>query len=955
MADWSRALKVTAAIGGTLLVIGLQAAEPTTSPILRLETGMHTAQIQRIATDATGRWAVTASFDKTARVWEVATGRLLQVLRPPQDAGDEGKLYAVALSPDGTLVAVSGWTGWDWDQRATIYIFDRASGRLLRRVGSLPSDVPHLAFSPDGGWLAASLGGGGGVHLFDVRSGVETGSDADYGGGGSFSAAFSPNGRRLLTSCDDGQLRLYTVQDGKLGPPLRVRPGGGKEPLSARFSPDGLRVAVGFIDTTVVQVLDAETLSEVARPVTTGVGGGDLSSVAWSADGRYLLAGGRWDIHGKSPVRRWPVADWSRYSDVPLTRETLEDLASLPDGGVLFAAGDPSWGVLDAAGQVRVRQDSPIADLRAHGDQLRLSADGRRVRFGFEVWSKDPHSFDVAGRILGADAPELTAARTTAPGLDIQGWEDTTAPTLNGQPLALVQYEISRSVAIAPDGKRFVLGTEWWLRQFDSSGKELWKQPVPGTAWAVNISGDGRYVVAGYADGTIRWHRLADGVEVLALFPHADRKRWVVWTPEGFFDASPEAESLIGYHLNHGKEHEGEFVSAAQLREKFYQPGLIARRLDADGDRLIADAVRGLGDVRELLAGAAARVPALELLSDANVTTNGEMIVKVKVRDQGGGIGRLIYRIDGVEQQGRISGQFADGTDSRSFTLPQGANRRVITVAATNARGIESPPVRVSAQVRPRLQAAPALHVLAVGVSRYRDASMQSGVRFAAGDAAAVGKLFQDRGKGLFRDVDVTILPDEKATGDGIRAAMEALAGRIDAQDVFILYLAGHGATFEREYYFIPWDAVYTSSAALRQRSLSRAQIHELLAKIQANKTLILLDTCSSGGFGREEGRGTSDKDAIDRLSRLSGRAVIAATAEGKIALEGEGGHGAFTYVILEGLSGKAARAPDGSVTVFDLSDYVTQQLPSITRKWGQEQFPFSSTEGASFALTAKP
>jgi WD40 repeat protein len=89
-------------------------AEPTNRPLPRLETGMHTASSTRIATDAAGRWAVTASEDKTARVWEVPSGRQLTVLhpltvlRPPQDVGDGGKLYAVALSPDGMRVAVGG-------------------------------------------------------------------------------------------------------------------------------------------------------------------------------------------------------------------------------------------------------------------------------------------------------------------------------------------------------------------------------------------------------------------------------------------------------------------------------------------------------------------------------------------------------------------------------------------------------------------------------------------------------------------------------------------------------------------------------------------------------------------------------------------------------------------------------------------------------------------------------
>src|SRR5262247_2626900 len=148
-----------------------RAAEPTTRPLLRLETGMHVAKIYRIATDMAGHWAVTASEDKTARVWEVASGRQLAVLRPPQDVGDEGKLYAVALSPDGAVVAAGGWTGYDWDGEVAIYLFDRASGRLLRRLTGLPANVTHLAFSPDGRWLAVSLNAANGVRIFEVTRG----------------------------------------------------------------------------------------------------------------------------------------------------------------------------------------------------------------------------------------------------------------------------------------------------------------------------------------------------------------------------------------------------------------------------------------------------------------------------------------------------------------------------------------------------------------------------------------------------------------------------------------------------------------------------------------------------------------------------------------------------------------------------------------------------------------
>ena len=253
------------------LIVGLAsfAGEPTTEPLLRLETGMHTAMIRRIATDAAGRWAVTASDDKTARVWEVATGRQVMVLRPPQDVGNEGKLGAVAISPDGSTVAVGGWTGYDWDQETSIYLFDRVSGHLTKRIAGLPNVVYHLAYSPDGRWLAASLWGANGVRLFEAASGNEVGRDAEYGSD-SYSVHFRPDGRRLVSTCYDGSVRLYAVEDKGLKLLMRTKIEGGKRPYAARFSPDGQCIAVGFHDTTVVQVLNADALSERGPAIDRG-------------------------------------------------------------------------------------------------------------------------------------------------------------------------------------------------------------------------------------------------------------------------------------------------------------------------------------------------------------------------------------------------------------------------------------------------------------------------------------------------------------------------------------------------------------------------------------------------------------------------------------------------------------------------------------------------------------
>ena len=135
---------------------GLPATEPPTVPVLRLETGMHTATIRRIATDAAGRVLLTASNDKTARLWDVASGQLLHTLRPPQGEGREGQILACALSPDGRLAALGGSTGYQWDGSSSIYLFDAATGQFLRRIPGLPArTIHHLVFSRDGSCLGS--------------------------------------------------------------------------------------------------------------------------------------------------------------------------------------------------------------------------------------------------------------------------------------------------------------------------------------------------------------------------------------------------------------------------------------------------------------------------------------------------------------------------------------------------------------------------------------------------------------------------------------------------------------------------------------------------------------------------------------------------------------------------------------------------------------------------------
>jgi len=951
----------------------LMAAEPPKEPILRLETGMHTAMIRKVDVDKANRLLVTASDDKTVRLWELATGRLVRVIRPPVGEGDEGKLSAVAISPDGRQIACGGWTKLGSDSGHTVYIFDAETGRLTGRITGLPNVIFHLAYSPGGRFLAICLGEGG-LRVYRAGDLRLVRADKDYGSQ-SNGATFAPDGR-LVTSSIDGYLRLYSSDFRLLA---KEKTPGGSRPFQVSFSPDGGRIAVGFVDSTQVNVLSGRVLSHLYSPDTTGIANGNLGSVSWSADGRDLYAGGQYQENEGSSIIRWDDGGRGKRTNLTGASDTIMDIRPLQDGGLVYGAGDPAIGVYDGAGRRRILLAPAIADYRGNREGFLLSSDGARVQFGYEPRGKSPAQFSVAARRLEVDPArdgELAPPVVEASGLRVTDWKSTTTPKLNGQPLTLDQYERSRSLAIAPDGGSFLLGTEWYLRLFDREGREKWQVPVPGSAWAVNIAGNGKVAAAAFSDGTIRWYSMADGKEILAFFPHNDKKRWVLWTPEGFFDASEGGAELIGYHLNQGKDKEARFVGVNKFYDQFYRPDLVLAKFQGKDISEYARAV----DVKSLLT-TKTLPPVVRLTTTSGIRQKRDTTIEGEICDQGGGIGAttlflndmpVVMDTDGrglkIVAKGGKGGKGGSGAGGRdgsgggmsclafnhTVTLTEGEN--VIALMAKNkANTIESNRPQATLTFRSGQKERPDLYVLAVAVNKYRDGDLR--LKFPIPDAADLVKSIEGGGKRLFGKVIVKTVYDDAATRTGIEAAFREVGSRTKRDDVFILFIAGHGITYERDgnYYFLPVDFRFTGEEAIQKQGVSKDDLMRNLTHIQAMKSLLLLDTCNSGSFAEAvASRNIVEKTAVARLSRAVGRSTLVASSKDQAALEGYEGHGVFTWTILQALAGKAADR-DGKVTVNSLATYVEETLPKITyKKWGYEQIPQKSLQGMDFPLLLK-
>src|SRR5215471_185578 len=101
-------------------------------PVLVIDPGMHTAPIRDVGVDAAGQIAVTGSWDKTVRVWSLSDGTLLRSIRMPAGPDNVGKIYAIAMSPDGALVAAGGrMTAAPED---VIYLFEPHTGKMTTRI-----------------------------------------------------------------------------------------------------------------------------------------------------------------------------------------------------------------------------------------------------------------------------------------------------------------------------------------------------------------------------------------------------------------------------------------------------------------------------------------------------------------------------------------------------------------------------------------------------------------------------------------------------------------------------------------------------------------------------------------------------------------------------------------------------------------------------------------------------
>jgi len=924
-------------------------------PILMIESGLHSNSIRDLSADEQGRWLVTGSLDKTVRIWDAVSGRLLGILRPPVGKFGEGTILAVAVSPDGGTIACGGRTR-DSEKSCSIYLFDRESRRMLKRIGGLPESVTRLRFSRDGRFLAAGLRAGKGLRVFSInRSGdridaAKAGEDRDYADtiwGMDFDAA-----GRLVVSSVDGAIRLYDRSFNRIAQQAVSRE---DSPSSIAFSPDGSRIALGYFEAGRVGIHSGTDLTPYESPLAgkTPFRTPRLLAVAWSPDGKHLYAAGNFGQKGKNVVVRWAVGSLHSPSYLPAIKTVIRNVLPLNDGRVALSGVNGDLALIDAKGREIFAKTPGLDYLSAKA--FSISPDAMTVKFDFLQEGGAPARFSVESRRLELNpgpGTTLTDPILQSKAIVLTDWLLKSNPKLNGKPLPMRTRDQGTSYAIAPDHRSFVYGTWFNLYRFDAQGKELWHRSLQGAARAVNISGDGRIAVVGVSDGTIRWYRMKDGRELAAFYPHSDRRRWVLWTPSGYYDASEGGDELIGWHVNNGPDREAGFYPVSRFFERFCRPEVVTRVIhDIETDTAVVASLGGKAAPDIETAGIKPPPEAAIVSPLPGRQFDSEMLeVKVVAEDMGGGIAEVrLYQNGKILPLESVAQVAKEGTSQEHLfrvKLVEGENR--LKVVALSRDRVESSPMEISVTLRGAEKASD-LHLVVVGINRYRNAALN--LAYAETDAKGVLDFFQSAGvKRLFRHVHVYSALSEQATGARIRGIFSEVAGKAQPQDTLLVYLAGHGDTAGEQWYFIPHDVTAPEiEQELRKGGISNAFVSESIKQCRAQKVFVMIDACKSGKLVLAM-RSTEARKALVQLARSTGTYIVSASTDQQYAAEIKAlGHGVFTYTLLEGLRGKGGA---GKVTVEGLIHYVKEKLPELTEKHrGQAQYPVSWGSGMDFPL----
>jgi WD40 repeat protein len=432
----------------------------------------HGSWVNAVAVTPDGRSAISAGADNTLIMWDLAGGEYTRIL-----TGHDGPVTAVAITPDGRRV-VSG------SLDRTICVWNIADGALLFTLAGHANAVTAVAVAPDGRW-AASASWDHTVRIWDLQHGTR--HRTLYGHAGAvFALAFTPDGAQILSGGDDRELKLWDWQSGMqrtgmTGHTARVH--------ALAITADGQRAVSAGWDHT-LRLWDMRTGAET-RTLATGITW--IHALAVMPGSREVVSAD-WD----NALRVWQLDDRRLVEPTPAHKRNVIAIAVTRDGArAVSASWDYTLRIWDTASGAGLRELT--------GHRASLSA--------------------------VALVPETTWAASADEDGSIHLWDletGTEVRALSGHHLPVT------AIALTPDGRRLVSASvDRTLAVWDvGTGARLRVlEGHAGSIYALALTPDGRQIVSGGFDHRVMVWDLESGSVVHTLTGHTGSVNAVLVTP----------------------------------------------------------------------------------------------------------------------------------------------------------------------------------------------------------------------------------------------------------------------------------------------------------------------------------------------------------------------------------------------------------------------------------------
>ena len=999
--------------------------------ILKVDTKGHTSMIWDILVTKSGD-IVSASTDKTIRVYDSKTGKEKRKILGEIGIGNSGKIYAIALSSDENYLAVGGFFN---DPNDVIRIYNFKTGKLVRVLKSHKDVVYDLSFSMDSTYLISGSRDKT-AKIWEVKNDFSLKDTISFHNDDVYAVKIiqKQNSYFAITAAWDNQIALYDISK-----KMVIKSAKSKYKLmylatskKNNFKNSGHIAVSGYGGEIKIYDFKLNLIKTIKNR-------SEQAGLNYSEDGKYLIAGA-----GKFPmnINIYKVnksyrlfKKFKKHNNTTKAVNFLNNNIAISAGGnnneiyiwninskkvktKIEGVGKPVWSVAIKNNNIAWGNKSGYKSHNNRGKlQKIINLNNFKIK---DLNSKKFNRISTSNGIYTLKHSKGGAYKYSDGILDVYNYSK----------------KVSQIVKNDIDGyhhrcygwyKNYIIsgGSNGHLKIYNKRGKEIASLiGHTGEVWSIDIDKD--ILVSASSDQTIKIWNLANLKERSKEFDVVEAKwfdnswiKWIdknysdidinkkdhrlklynrlyqdrdsdankliisakiypilnilvsknneyiAWTKEGFFDASKNAGKYIGYHINQGSNKEAQYVTVDSLYNTFYRPDLIQQALVGESIEKYSKNI----NIQKLLKGGLA--PEVHILTKTKNTKKQDMDLKVQVcpKDKGG-YNNLTLLINDtpvsvIDTSRALKLKRKSKRDdcfiyNQTISLLGGKN--TIGFKATNKAGnIESKPdflevtfddTNLKNKLRSKLskisdsQNINDLHILAIAVNEYKDNNLK--LNYSINDATQMLKTIQIVSKPLFNKVHTYKLFDRKVTKENIKDIFKTI--KSTREDVFLLYIAGHGITdqYNGNYYYIPYDFISKDDEkSVQKQGVGQRDLMLGLSKITALKSLVLLDTCNSGSFVEAN----MQKTTTNRLAKATGRATISASSKSQVALEGYKGHGVFTYTLLEALKGKGYN-DDNKITINELSDYVEDTLPNRTnKKWGYRQMPQSSMYGVDFNI----